>query len=395
MTLPIEDYALIGDCLGAALVGRDGSIDWLCVPRFDSAACFAALLGTEDNGRWLLAPAEKPKSVRRRYRDETLILETDFETESGAVTVVDFMPPRDQAPNIVRRVIGRRGSVPMHMQLVIRFDYGSIVPWVRHKEDVLEAVAGPDTLLLHSDVEVQGENLTTVADFTVAAGEERSFVLTWHPIHEQAPREIDARAAEGETEGWWHEWSTKCSYAGPWREAVIRSLITLKALTYAPTGSIVAAPTTSLPTQWGGERNWDYRYCWLRDATFTLYALLRNGYTDEACAWRDWLLRAVAGDPAQINIMYGIGGERRLTEFTLDWLPGYENARPVRVGNAAFDQLQLDVFGEVMDLLHMARRNGMAPDANGWSVQQALLEFLEGGWREPDEGIWEMRGPRR
>ncbi|MGH8569843.1 MAG: glycoside hydrolase family 15 protein, partial [Gammaproteobacteria bacterium] len=311
----IEDYALIGDCLSSALVGRDGSIDWLCWPRFDSGACFAALLGEPKHGRWQIAPAGEVRSVRRRYRDDTLILETDFEVDNGAVTLIDFMPPRGEAPDIVRIVEGRRGTVPMRLELIIRFDYGSIVPWVRHIEHGISATAGPDTLRLITPVELRGKDLTTVADFTVAEEQRIPFVLTWYPSHLREPEHVEAEPALEDTESWWREWSARSTYQGPWREAVLRSLITLKAMTYAPTGGIVAAPTTSLPEQLGGERNWDYRYCWLRDATFTLYALGLTGYTDEACAWREWLLRAVAGSPAELQILYGIAGERRLTEM--------------------------------------------------------------------------------
>jgi GH15 family glucan-1,4-alpha-glucosidase len=395
MPLPLEDYALIGDCETAALIGRDGSIDWLCMPRFDSGACFAALLGTPEHGRWLLAPCTPIRQVRRRYREDTLVLETEFETDDGTVTVIDSMPPRSQRPDLVRLVVGQRGRVAMRMQLIMRLDYGSIVPWVRRTEHGISAIAGPDALQLYTDVELRGERLTTVADFSVSEGQRIPFVLTWYPSHLTPPPPIDAEAALAQTERWWRQWSKRCTYTGPWREPVMRSLITLKALTYAPTGGIVASPTTSLPEQPGGVRNWDYRYCWVRDATFTLYALLSGGYTDEARAWRDWLLRAVAGTPSQLNIMYGVAGRRRLSELELDWLPGYEGASPVRIGNAAYRQFQLDVYGEVMDVLYVADRLGLTPDPNAWRVQRALLNFLESAWREPDEGIWEMRGPRR
>lgn len=395
MSLRIEDYALIGDCYTAALVGRDGSIDWLCLPRFDSPACFAALLGTPKHGRWLIAPQADVDKTHRRYRGDSLILETDFETDDGAVTLVDCMPPRTEVPEIVRTVIGRRGTVRMQMQLVMRFDYGSIVPWVRRTETGLRAVAGPDSLELHTPIEMHGENLTTVAEFEVTAGEQVPFTLVWHPSHRPPPEPMDPEQCVAETESWWQEWAARSTCDGPWREAVLRSLITLKALTYAPTGGIVAAATTSLPEQIGGVRNWDYRFCWVRDATFTIYALMINGYTEEANAWREWLLRAVAGTPSQMNIMYGISGERRLTESELTWLPGYENSAPVRIGNAAHTQFQLDVFGEVMDALHVARRYGLDQDENAWRVQRALLEYLETVWTEPDEGIWEVRGPRR
>ncbi len=391
----IEDYALIGDCQTAALVGRDGSIDWLCLPRFDSGACFAALLGTPEHGRWLLAPAGEVRQVRRRYRDGTLVLETVFETDDGAVALIDGMPPRGQAPDLVRVVEGRRGQVHMRMELVIRFDYGSAVPWVRREAEGIRAIVGPDMLHLRTGVPLRGENLTTVADFTVSDGQRVPFVLTWHPSHEPIPPPIDADAAMADTEQWWRDWSGRCITAGDWSDAVVRSLITLKALTYAPTGGLVAAATTSLPEQLGGVRNWDYRYCWLRDATFTLYSLLLAGYRDEAAAWREWLLRAVAGDPAQMHILYGLAGERRLPEWEVDWLPGYEGARPVRVGNAAANQFQLDVYGEVADMLYQCRRAGLDPEVGAWGLERALLDFLESNWDQPDEGIWEVRGPRR
>jgi GH15 family glucan-1,4-alpha-glucosidase len=395
MALRIEDYAMIGDCQTAALVSRDGSIDWLPFPRFDSGACFASLLGTPDHGRWLLSPAGNITRSSRRYRDGTLVLETEYQTDSGAVTVVDCMPIRTARPDLVRQVVGRRGQVAMRTELIIRFDYGSIVPWVRRVDGGIVAIAGPEVLHVRSDVELRGENFKTVAEFTVSEGQTLSFVLTWHPSNEPAPPPIDPDRAVRRTEDWWRKWSAVCTYQGEWREAVMRSLITLKALTYAPTGGIVAAATTSLPEKIGGVRNWDYRYCWLRDATFTLYALLMSGYQDEARAWREWLLRAVAGKPSQLNIVYGIGGERRLDELTLDWLPGYENSAPVRVGNAAYRQFQLDVFGEVLDALHLARRSNLQTTADGWRVERELLNFLESNWDQPDEGIWEIRAPRR
>ncbi len=386
---------MIGDCHTAALVGRDGSIDWLCLPRFDSGACFAALLGTENHGRWLVAPAGDVSQIRRRYREGTLVLETDYETADGAVTLIDCMPLRSQQPELVRVVVGRRGQVRMQMQLIIRFDYGSIVPWVRRTDTGIRAVAGPDTLVLHTDTDLRGEELTTTAEFMVSEGERIPFVLLWHPSHEPEPAPSNAEEVIAQTEQYWKEWSSRCTYQGRWRDAVVRSLITLKALTYSPTGGIAAAPTTSLPESLGGVRNWDYRFCWLRDATFTLYALMLGGYTDEAQEWREWLLRAVAGEPSQLNIMYGLAGERRLPELELDWLPGYENSRPVRIGNAAHQQFQLDVYGEVMDMLHLTRRAGLHPDENGWRVQSVLMDFLESAWSKPDDGIWEMRGPRR
>ncbi|MEO6807741.1 MAG: glycoside hydrolase family 15 protein [Isosphaeraceae bacterium] len=396
MTCRIEDYGLIGDCLSAALVGRDGSIDWLCLPHFDSAACFAALLGKPEHGRWRIAPRCEVKATSRRYRDGTLVLETDIETAEGAVRLIDFMPLRSDAPDVVRIVEGRRGQVPMHMDLTVRFDYGSITPWVRRTEKGLSMIAGPDMIRLVTPVETQGKDMVTVADFTVSAGERIPFVMTWYPSYRSEPRDNHPEKALLETEAWWREWSGRCTHQGPWREAVVRSLITLKALTFAPTGGIVAAPTTSLPEQIGGVRNWDYRFCWLRDATFTLFSLLNAGYEDEAAAWRDWLLRAAAGSPDKLQIMYGLDGRRRLTEETLDWLPGYEGSTPVRAGNAAHDQFQLDVYGELFDVMNLVRRNGLEIKEEGWGrVAVALLEFLESNWAQPDEGIWEVRGPRR
>ena len=391
----IEDYALIGDCLSCALIGRDGSIDWLCWPRFDSGACFAALLGGPEHGRWQIAPVGEVRPGRRRYRDDTLIVETDFETADGAVTLIDFMPPRGEAPDIVRIVEGRRGTVPMHLELIIRFDYGSIVPWVRHIDHGVSAIAGPDMLRLVTPVPLRGKDLTTVADFSVAEGQRIPFVLTWYPSYHREPQHVAAESALADTESWWRAWSDHCTYQGPWREAVLRSLITLKAMTYAPTGGIVAAPTTSLPEQLGGVRNWDYRFCWLRDASFTLSALLLAGYTEEAHAWHEWLLRAVAGSPDQLQIMYGIAGERRLTELEIPWLPGYEGSRPVRIGNAASHQFQLDVFGEVVAAFAHAREMGLEMTDAGIELGRSLVTFLESNWDRPDEGIWEVRGPRR
>ena len=395
MAARIEDYALIGDCQTAALVCRNGSIDWLCLPQFDSAACFAALLGTAEHGRWLLAPGDEPRAVRRRYRPGTLVLETEFETDTGAVTVIDFMPLRTRHPDLMRIVVGTRGQVRMALDLVIRFDYGSVVPWVRHHDGGIRATAGPDTLYVRSPVTLTGRGLRTVAEFTVTAGERVPFELVWAPTYEPEPAAGDPDESLRHTEDWWSEWSGRCTFRGEWDEAVLRSLITLKALTYAPTGGIVAAPTTSLPEHIGGVRNWDYRYCWLRDATFTLYALMVGGYTDEASAWREWLINAVAGTPSTLQIMYGVGGERRLTELELPWLPGYEQSAPVRVGNAAYGQHQLDVYGEVMDALHVARRAGLPASPEGWRVQRGLMSFLETDWQRPDEGIWEVRGPQR
>jgi GH15 family glucan-1,4-alpha-glucosidase len=395
VALRIEDYGLIGDTQSVALVGRDGSIDWLCLPRFDAGACFAALLGTSDHGRWRLGPRDAPLAVRRRYRGDSLVLEHEFETASGTMRLVDFMPVRQREPDLVRIVEGVAGRVDVQMELTVRFDYGSIVPWVTSHGGAWRAIGGPDALTLWSPISTHGEKLTTVAEFSVAAGERVPFVLAWHPSHESPAPPPDAFHAVDDTERWWKEWANRCSYQGPWREAVVRSLITLKALTFAPTGGIVAAATTSLPEHIGSVRNWGYRYCWLRDATFTLYALIGGGFLDEAAAWRDWLQRAVAGDPSDLQIMYGCAGERRLTEIQLPWLQGYEDSQPVRIGNEAVVQRQHDVFGEVMDTLHLARRSGLEPDPDGWSLQRELLGYLTRMWREPDEGIWEVRGPRR
>ncbi|HET9444691.1 MAG TPA: glycoside hydrolase family 15 protein [Steroidobacteraceae bacterium] len=391
----IEDYALVGDCETAALVSRHGSVDWLCLPRFDSAACFAALLGTPEHGRWLIAPAVPVTSTRRWYRGPTAVLETEFTTRDGVVSVIDFMPMRSGRADLVRIVVGRRGTVPMRMELVIRFDYGSVVPWVRRIPQGISAVAGPDSLLLRTPVVVHGEQFQTVADFTVSEGQHVPFDLTWFPSHLEVTQELEPLVALRQTEEWWEEWSARCTIDGPWRDAIQRSLITLKALTYQPTGAIVAAPTTGLPEQFGGVRNWDYRYCWLRDATFTLLALMNAGYTREARAWREWLVRAAAGRPDQIHIMYGLAGERRLPEIELDWLPGFAQSRPVRIGNAAHAQFQLDVFGEILDATHQAWKLGVPLDDNAWRVDTALATYLESAWREPDEGIWEVRGPRR
>ncbi len=392
MALKIEDYALIGDGETAALVGRDGSIDWLCLPRFDSDACFTALLGTPDHGRWLLAPVQ-PARVSRRYRDDTLILETRFATDSGIVTVIDFMPPRDPHAALIRLVVGVEGRVPMRTELVLRFGYGATVPWVTRMEDgALRAVAGPDMALLRTPVALRGEDLRTVAEFVVTPGDTIPFVLTYCASNQPVTRQpINPRAALATTEAFWQRWAAQCKPAGEWSGAVKRSLITLKALIYTPTGGIVAAPTTSLPERLGGTRNWDYRFCWLRDATLTLLALMNAGYYEEAQAWRGWLLRAIAGVPAQAQIMYGVGGERRLTEWAVGWLPGYENSAPVRIGNAAHNQLQLDVYGEVMDALHQARRVGLDSGEAAWGMQRALIEHLTKIWDQPDTGIWEVR----
>jgi GH15 family glucan-1,4-alpha-glucosidase len=392
----IADYALIGDCETAALVGRDGSIDWLCLPRFDSDACFAALLGNEENGRWKIAPLAEGVRISRRYRPNTLILETRFETGEGTAILIDFMPLHDHACNTVRLVVGETGRVTFCMELILRFGYGYIVPWVSRLPDgTLRAIAGPDMITLQTPVETHGENFKTVGKFDVSAGESVPFVLAHSPSHLPLPAPIEPFKALSETEKFWRDWAGRCQSAGEFSELVARSLITLKALTYAPTGGIVAAPTTSLPEQIGGVRNWDYRFCWLRDATFTLLAMMDAGYYEEAAAWREWLLRAVAGRPEQAQIMYGIAGERRLPEWEADWLPGFRNSKPVRIGNAAHDQLQLDVYGEVMDALHQARRGGLGAIDLGWEMQVAFLRHLERAWVKPDEGIWEVRSGRR
>jgi GH15 family glucan-1,4-alpha-glucosidase len=392
---PLEAYALIGDTQSAALVCRNGSLDWLCLPRFDSPACFAALLGGPENGAWQIRPAGEVRRVTRRYRGDTLVLETRFETDDGVVLLLDCMPPRQRYPRVLRQVVGVRGSVAMRLDLRIRFDYGKVVPWVRRLGDSLIAVAGPDALEIRADVPLEAADLAHTADFVVAEGQRVGFSLTWHPSHRTVPPAVDVADAIAATESWWSEWAARSAYDGPWREPVMRSLLTLKALTYEPTGGVIAAPTTSLPEQLGGVRNWDYRYCWLRDAALTLEALMAGGCTDEAVAWRDWLLRAVAGDVDDLQIMYGVAGERRLAEYELDWLAGYEGSRPVRVGNAASGQLQLDVYGEVLAAMHVARGLGMQPDSSAWSIQRHIVDWLESNWREPDEGIWEVRGPRR
>jgi len=391
----IEDYGLLGDLQTAALVGRDGSIDWLCLPRFDSPACFAALLGGPDAGFWRLAPRGAGKCHSRRYVGDSLILETEWHTADGDVRVIDFMPPRGTAADVVRIVEGISGSVTMETELRVRFDYGSIVPWVRHVDDELYAVAGPDAVSLRTPVDLKSHHLTTQGRFTVDAGQRVPFVLTYAPSHLGVPRAVHADHALADTEDFWTGWISGVDYDGEWGEAVRRSLVTLKALTYAPTGGIVAAATTSLPEQLGGPRNWDYRYCWLRDTSFTLQALLGTGFVEEATAWRDWLLRAVAGDPADLQIMYALDGTRRIPEYELDWLPGYERSAPVRVGNAASEQFQLDVWGEVLDGLHQARLAGAGSDDDAWELQLALLQFVEEHWTEPDNGLWEVRGPRR
>jgi len=396
MPSAIEDYALIGDCETAALVARNGSVDWLCWPRFDSDACFAALLGTPDNGRWQISP-RGDATITRSYRGDTLILETRFETPEGVVTLVDFMPPRDSHSNLIRLVIGERGRVAMRSEWIVRFGYGARVPWVSRQEDgTLRAVAGPDQVVLRSSVELHGEGFTTASEFTVSAGDRVHFTATYAPSHLPPPDPLDAEEALRNTEQFWNEWSSRAHIdKNERRDAVMRSLITLKALTYAPTGGIVAAPTTSLPETLGGIRNWDYRYCWLRDATLSLLALMNAGYYEEAGFWRDWLLRAVAGSPDQAQIMYSITGEPRLTEWEIPWLPGYENAKPVRVGNGAHGQIQIDVYGEVMDALYQAQRGGLKSNQDSWALQRAFLEHLAKIWHEPDRGIWESRRPAR
>jgi GH15 family glucan-1,4-alpha-glucosidase len=387
---------MIGDCQTAALVSRQGSIDWLCLPDFDSPACFAALLGAAENGHWSISPAEPVRAIRRRYRAGTLILETEFETESGSATLIDCMIPRNGMPELFRAVVGTRGQVAMKLELIIRFDYGSVVPWVRHTDSGISAIAGPDMIRLRADVPLHSENMKTEAEFTAAEGQRVSFNLTWYPSHQHEPEPVNLDSAIQNAEKWWREWSDRCTYQGKWRDAVLRSLITLKALTFLPTGGIVAAPTTSLPELLGGVRNWDYRFCWVRDATLTLQALLQAGYLEEAREWREWLLRAVAGSPSELNIVYGLHGERRLTELELPWLPGYENSGPVRTGNAAYQQFQLDIFGEVANTLFQAREAGLGPPEHARNeIALAMLEFLETAWQQPDDGIWEMRGPRR
>lgn len=389
----IEDYALIGDCETAALVNRNGSIDWLCWPAFDSDACFTALLGTKDHGRWLIAPAAPIKSCKRSYRGDSLILETTLETDDGAVTLIDFMPPRGAASDIVRIVRGERGTVKMRMEMIIRFGFGTAIPWVKRDDDgALLAICGPDMAVLHTPIETHGENLTTVAEFEVKPGDSVPFVLTYGPSHLKVPAAINVDHALNDTKEFWKEWSGRCTYKGEHRDLVMRSLITLKALIYAPSGGIVAAPTTSLPEKLGGSRNWDYRFCWLRDATFTLLVLMNSGYTDEARAWHHWLLRAVAGSPSEMQIMYGIMGQRRLLEWEADWLPGYGGALPVRIGNAAHAQLQLDVYGELIDSFHQTRVAKLDLDDGTWAVECEILEHLASVWSRPDHGIWERRG---
>jgi GH15 family glucan-1,4-alpha-glucosidase len=395
MTGLIEDHGLIGDLHTAALVDRDGTIDWMCLPRFDSAACFAALLGNESNGLWRLAPVGAGQADRRRYRGDTLILEHEWDTPEGSVRIIDFMPPSAGMHDVVRIVEGLSGRVAVHSELRLRFDYGRSVPWMHRADGQVVGTAGPDAVSLSTDVPTYGRALTTHADASVTAGETVSFVLNWHPSHLPSPKPADPASALAETELFWSDWVSRYTHAGPYSAAVLRSLITLKALTYAPTGGIVAAPTTSLPEEIGGVRNWDYRYCWLRDSAFTLDAFVRSGYVEEARAWRDWLLRAIGGTPDDLQIMYGVAGERRLPEYHLPWLAGYENSTPVRIGNAAADQLQIDVYGEIMDTLSRARQHGLALERHAWALQEHLVNHLERRWTEPDEGIWEIRGKRR
>ncbi|HWE68365.1 MAG TPA: glycoside hydrolase family 15 protein [Acidimicrobiales bacterium] len=398
MSQRIEDYAVIGDLHTAAIVGKNGSVDWLCLPHFDSPSCFARLIGEKDHGFWQLAPAGGESAVvatRRKYRDDSLVLETEFDTATGTVRVTDCMPMRDTHPHVVRLVEGLSGQVDMHMELTVRFDYGEVVPWATSTEGLLRMTAGPDAVALWHGVNPVGEDMHTVADFSVGQGQRFPFTLVWFPSHEDPPPPLDAYYAISLTDAHWKEWASQCTYEGPYRDAVVRSLITLKALTYEPTGGIVAAATTSLPEALGGSRNWDYRYCWLRDATFTLESLMRGGFFEEAMAWRDWLLRAVAGDVTQLQIMYGPAGERRLEEWEAPWLPGYERSAPVRIGNAASGQFQLDVYGEVMSALHASAHAEGVQSRAAWALQTQLVKFLETGWAEPDDGIWEVRGPRR
>ena len=391
----IEDYAFLSDTQTGALVSRDGCVDWLCFPRFDSPACFASLLGENKNGHWRFFPEEKVEKTRRQYRDDTLILETEIETKSGAVRLIDFMPPRGENPDIIRIVEGIRGEVRMQMELIVRFDYGQIVPWVRKRHGGLEVIAGPDGLILRTPIETSGKDLTTVAEFTVAKGDRVPFVLTWFASHAEPPKKVNPEHALRDTEKYWRKWSGQSEMKGEWRDAIVRSLITLKGLTYAPTGGMVAALTTSLPEEIGGVRNWDYRYCWLRDAVFILITLVGAGYREEARSWRQWLLRAVAGSPAQMQAIYGIRGERRLDEHEIPWLSGYEDSKPVRIGNGASNQFQLDVYGEILATMWQADRAGIKMEEPDWALMVELMKFLEGNWQNPDEGMWEVRGGRK
>jgi GH15 family glucan-1,4-alpha-glucosidase len=398
--LKIEHYALIGNTLTAALVGRNGSIDWLCLPAFDGPACFAALVGTPDNGHWLLAPQSPDHTVERAYEHDTAILETTFSTAGGKVTLLDFMPPPPDSRrgptdvvHVMRIVRCISGSVDLQSRLVLRFDYGRVIPWVQRSRAGITAVAGPDAVQFQSDVPLHGEDMTTVARFTLKAGESRAFCLTWFPSHLKVPEPVDTARELIRTRRWWRRWIGKATDCGAWNDAARRSLVMLKAMTYSPTGAIVAAPTTSLPERIGAERNWDYRHCWIRDSTLTLYALLNSGFLREAKDWRHWLLRAAAGEPSKLQIMYGLRGERRLTELTLPWLCGYERSQPVRIGNAAHTQVQLDVYGELMDTMHVARKYEIEPYSEAWMLQKAIVNFVARSWREPDHGIWEVRGP--
>jgi GH15 family glucan-1,4-alpha-glucosidase len=396
VSIPIEDYAIIGNCQSIALVSRDASIDWMGLPRFDSEACFAALLGTRKQGRWRIAPTDGGAEIHRRYRHGTLVLETEFTTATGCVVITDCMSRREGISDVFRVVRGITGKVTLRMELVIRFGYGSLLPWVTRLEDGrLRIVAGPDQLLLDSPVETHGEDFTTIAEFDIKAGDTMPFTLSWRLSHLPMPERIDAVSTIDEVTTAWRGWSARCTGDDELADIIRRSFITLKALTHHETGGIVAAGTTSLPESIGGSRNWDYRYCWLRDSTFTLYALMTGGFTEEAEAWREWLLRAVAGAPEQMQIMYGVGGERRLTEFTVDWLPGYADSKPVRIGNAAHEQMQLDVYGEVLDAFYQARRLGIASSEAGWAMETTLIKHVAEIWQEPDEGIWEVRGGRR
>jgi GH15 family glucan-1,4-alpha-glucosidase len=396
MRTPIEDYGMIGDCQTAALVGKNGSIDWLCWPTFDSDACFASLLGGQSNGFWLITPSEEIKSITRRYRPDTLILETTFETEGGKATLIDFMLPHGKSSDLIRIVRGDEGEVPICMELVLRFGYGATTPWVTRQEDgTMRAVAGPDMVVLRTPTLFRGENFKTVAQFTIAKGKSIPFVMSYGPSHLDVPEPVDAEESLALCEKFWRDWTATTKCEGPYHDAIKRSLITLKGLVYMPSGGIVAAPTTSLPEQFGSHRNWDYRLCWLRDATLTLLAMMNAGIYDEAAAWRDWLLRAVAGSPGQMQIMYGLRGERRLTEWEVDWLPGYADSAPVRIGNAAHEQFQLDVYGELMDSLEQGRKGGLPASDAAWEVQRTLLTHVAEIWDKPDSGIWESRGPTR